>query len=413
MQIANAPYAYGRFSKRAPTKEETYDLGIATHGFAEAAAGWRKANPALKNDLSLWAQKVQGVNCGNNPLFCGGSWSKFYSQAKALLSKHGGKGAEDDDDDADIENIRARRGKSKDKEKGGVLGGPTNGPKKKGGFAQGAVTGGLKPFVKAFAEKTFDKGFSVTSAKRAGGGTSQHNIGEALDYGDSVNSMEALWAVVYPLRGQFNQLLGPSKLPNGGLYNGKAKFSDPGLQGQHEDHIHIGFDGPVSGIGGPNNDGGDEGGGGAGEQGINPNAAAFAAQLNLGAAFNSAESQALQGEKSLMNDQPLLPFIQQLCESSLREFQSMPNGSFFAFYPDFFGEMHHRAPYWYIDDIEILDGKVELTDESLVTHMYVVGDIYFTGINMFSRALSSGSVNVFNVFLSDSILNRPSKKNDK
>jgi murein DD-endopeptidase MepM/ murein hydrolase activator NlpD len=427
MQIANAPYAYGRFSKRAPTKEETYDLGIATHAFCEAAAGWRKANPALKNNLSLWAQKVQGVNCGNNPLFCGGSWTKFYSQAKALLSKHGGKGdsAGDDDDDADIESQRAKRGGGdEDKESSsGKIYAPIPGANqisspygprwgrmhngidvpcptgtaciapadgKIGKFAQdgGFSSGGMVHFV--FTEDTG----SIKRGTVIGWG---HCVDVKVKPGQTVKAGQKLAVSNHPAphvhfiqRSDSSNLDGttdPAKLFNA-LQKGKTSATSGG-------------------------DDDDTGGGGAGEQGVNPNAAAFAAQLNLGAAFNSAESQALQGEKSLMNDQPLLPFIQQLCESSLREFQSMPNGSFFAFYPDFFGETHHRAPYWYIDDIEILDGKVELTDESLVTHMYVVGDINFQGIDMFNRVLTSGSINVFNVFLADSVLNRPAKKNDK
>jgi hypothetical protein len=131
-------------------------------------------------------------------------------------------------------------------------------------------------------------------------------------------------------------------------------------------------------------------------------AAAFATFLNLPGLLDSAESLALTGERSLLNDQPLFPFIEQLAKSSLRSFQSAPNGDFFAFYPDYFGGLGWRTPYWEIDDIEIVDGQIQLSDDALATHVFVVGDTAnFDGVNQFDRIQTSGVVNVFNAFLAD------------
>lgn len=147
-------------------------------------------------------------------------------------------------------------------------------------------------------------------------------------------------------------------------------------------------------------------------------AAAFFGAINFPSMLESLEATSLGGEKSLMNDKPLLPFVQQLCEAGLREFQSLPDGKFFAFYPDYFGEMFHRKPYWEIDDIEVLDGKIELTDDALVTHMYVVGDTTMSGFTGSSDAtrlnsmFSSGVVTIFNAFLADSMINRKPVKAD-
>lgn len=138
-------------------------------------------------------------------------------------------------------------------------------------------------------------------------------------------------------------------------------------------------------------------------------AAAFASTFNFPTLMESLDASALQGEKSLMNDKPLMPFVQQLCEASLREFQSMPDGSFFAFYPDYFGEMYHRPPYWEIDDIEILDGKVELSDDALTTHYYVVGDTSASGNLQMNRLASAGVVTVFNVFMTNGMLTQDQK----
>lgn len=132
-------------------------------------------------------------------------------------------------------------------------------------------------------------------------------------------------------------------------------------------------------------------------------AAAFSTYLNLPGIMDTLESMALRGERSLMNDQPLLPFIQQLCQASLRNFQSLPNGDFFAFYPDYFGGLGHRTAYWDVDDIEIIDGRIDLSDDALATHVYMVGDIagFFDGVDYFDKAQSGGVVTIFNAFLAD------------
>lgn len=168
-------------------------------------------------------------------------------------------------------------------------------------------------------------------------------------------------------------------------------------------HVHMGVNGKGAGTigGGDTTDGG--GGGGddttGGDMETNANAAAFAAVLNWPSLEEMTESVMMQGRRSLMNDKSLFPFIEQMTGAALRQFQSLPNGVFFAFYPDYFGEMGHRKPYWNIDDVEILDGGIDLTDDNLVTHEFVTGDtVYGGGITLFERLQSGGIVSVFNAF---------------
>jgi hypothetical protein len=154
--------------------------------------------------------------------------------------------------------------------------------------------------------------------------------------------------------------------------------------------------------------GGGGGGATAGGESI-AKAGAFATFFQLSSGLDRVLSMVLDQEKSLMNDKPLFPFVQQLTEASLRNFQSMPNGNFFAFYPDYFGGMGHRKPYWEIKDIEIIDGKIDLSDDQLATHVYVVGSTLgsmqlSTGFN--EQLISSGVVTVFNAFMVD-FLNGP------
>ena len=134
-------------------------------------------------------------------------------------------------------------------------------------------------------------------------------------------------------------------------------------------------------------------------------AASFSAYLELPGLFDTAESLALKGTRSLMNDKPLLPFIEQLTKASLRRFQSMPNGNFYAFYPDYFGGMNHRTPYWEIQDIEIIDAKMNLSDDALATHVYIVGDTVgmHNGVNVEDAAASAGVVTLFQAMACDFI----------
>lgn len=141
-------------------------------------------------------------------------------------------------------------------------------------------------------------------------------------------------------------------------------------------------------------------------------AAAISTNLELPGLLNMQAAMQLKGDKSIYNDTPLLPFIQQLTDASLRQFQSLPNGTFFAFYPDYFGTYNHRKPYWDIDDIEIIDGQIELTDEPLATHVFVVGDtLNLSGsIDVPEMLTSAGVVTVFDAFASDFMIRKPKRK---
>jgi murein DD-endopeptidase MepM/ murein hydrolase activator NlpD len=118
--------------------------------------------------------------------------------------------------------------------------------------------------------------------------------------------------------------------------------------------------------------------------------------MNFPQAIDIAESELLYGNKSLMNDQPLMPFIDQLAKGTLRSYQSLPNGDFYAWHPDYFGTLG-TAPYFSINDIEIMDGNINLSDDALVTHSYVVGaTLPDGGIDLNRKLQTRGVVTVFN-----------------
>lgn len=123
---------------------------------------------------------------------------------------------------------------------------------------------------------------------------------------------------------------------------------------------------PAGGAGG--------GGGGGTSSGGSGTAAAFSTMLDLPSIFTADEAIIFTGKRAFIADSPLFPFIQQLTAASLRSFCSMPNGNFYAFYPDYFG-FFGRVAYWEVLDIEIIDASIDLNDDALVTHMAVAGDV--------------------------------------
>jgi murein DD-endopeptidase MepM/ murein hydrolase activator NlpD len=135
----------------------------------------------------------------------------------------------------------------------------------------------------------------------------------------------------------------------------------------------------------------------------NANASAFATFLAFPSIEDTALSLGLQGQKSLMNDKPLLPFIQQLSEASLRSFMSLPNGDFYAFYPDYFGGFGRKA-YWSIDSMEIMDGGISISDDTLATHVYIVGDTLRASslggdnVHFLEQLQSGGVMTIYNAF---------------
>lgn len=325
-----------------------------------------------------------------------------------------------------------KNGKKSRESKGSGAAGAAPNPvsgKKTGGWVYGSgVPTDLNKAMKSFMDRMatfYDGTITVTTTTNhtyltASGNVSDHNGGGAADLGSAANGG-------WPLDGQggfklataayracglsYNDAVAKSKVPS---YD-RVPCPEGAVQilwrvEGHHDHVHIGT-GAVgahgSGSGavasGP---GGGPGGGTSDDTSLpgddKSRAAAFAGYMNLPGALDVAESMGLAGQKSLLNDQPLLPFIQQIASSAMREIQSMPNGNFFAFFPDYFGGFGKRTPYWLIDDLEVLEGGIDLTDDYLATNVFIVGDIsgYDNQITFADRLLSSGVMDMASAFKS-------------
>jgi hypothetical protein len=95
-------------------------------------------------------------------------------------------------------------------------------------------------------------------------------------------------------------------------------------------------------------------------------------------AYATTTADLFGGEKAYIDDQPLMQMIVALASASLRNFQSAPNGDFIAYYPDPFG-MDGKPAVLALEDIELKDCRMILSDQNLTTHVYIEGDYTLIG----------------------------------
>jgi cell wall-associated NlpC family hydrolase len=108
----------------------------------------------------------------------------------------------------------------------------------------------------------------------------------------------------------------------------------------------------------------------------------------------SPTGQILTGIRGLLNDQPLLPFLNVVLNSSMRSWCSAPNGDFIAWFPDYFGA-YGTAATLRIEDIELMDFSIAWSDQNMVTHQYVAAS-WATSILGSSPAGTPGISNLSN-----------------
>lgn len=83
-------------------------------------------------------------------------------------------------------------------------------------------------------------------------------------------------------------------------------------------------------------------------------------------------SQDLTGYKVLMNDTPIMPFIDECCQAGLRHYCAAPNGDFIAWFPDYFGQYGYAAQ-MLVSPLEIIDFTMNWSDQQMITHQFTAG----------------------------------------
>lgn len=103
-------------------------------------------------------------------------------------------------------------------------------------------------------------------------------------------------------------------------------------------------------------------------------------------------SQSLTGVKSLMNDQPLLPYLKNLFSATMRSFCSAPNGDLIAWFPDYYG-LWGTAAKMVVQPIEVQDFNVTWDDSFFVTHQFTAttpqGGAGQNGLNLATGQVST------------------------
>lgn len=155
--------------------------------------------------------------------------------------------------------------------------------------------------------------------------------------------------------------------------DGMGSYYGPGTMADHRNHVHIGMSAVPSPDGttdGPSLSGG--AGGAAGIQWENNLAKNLFTYLFEPERFNDDYSEMLTGKHASLNDQPLINIVRTLCEARMCHFQSGPDGTFNAFYPDYFG-LDGTSEAVTLEDIEIKDFTISINDNALTTHVFTIG----------------------------------------
>lgn len=104
-----------------------------------------------------------------------------------------------------------------------------------------------------------------------------------------------------------------------------------------------------------------------------------------------AYSATFTGIRALLNDQPLLPYLKNLFNATMRSFSSAPNGDLIGWFPDYYG-IWGTAAKMVIEPIEIRDFNVEWSDDFFVTHQYTVAAAATNAIDLASGLASPQDV---------------------
>lgn len=181
-----------------------------------------------------------------------------------------------------------------------------------------------------------------------------------------------------------------------------------GTMEQHRDHVHIAMDGVVSADGTTTGvSAGAGGGSGGGGYDNRLGRSLFDYIFDPTNLDQSGIAEMFDGERAPINDEPLIKVIKSICDSSLRSFQSTPDGGIAAFYPDYWGLENTSQPVVRLEDIELKEFHIDANDDALATHVYVQGNQTFarawSGVGEFGWLETRGVATIENEWLFDKL----------
>lgn len=95
--------------------------------------------------------------------------------------------------------------------------------------------------------------------------------------------------------------------------------------------------------------------------------------------YNASNSQVqaaamLTGDLALYNCEPCKKYVDTLCQGSFRTYMSLPDGSFAAFVPDYFGVFDQNMTPVELDDSQLVSYQTTMDESSYCSHLYVITD---------------------------------------
>lgn len=106
----------------------------------------------------------------------------------------------------------------------------------------------------------------------------------------------------------------------------------------------------------------------------------------------------LTGDRALANDVPVSTTVFNLCKASMRSYIAGPYGNFIAFFPDYWGVYGNGEPAVVVDDIELLDVSVTMSDDEFYSHVYIpsvsLDGSAFGGSGAANLMMTSGVVSI-------------------
>jgi hypothetical protein len=109
-----------------------------------------------------------------------------------------------------------------------------------------------------------------------------------------------------------------------------------------------------------------------------PIAKNIASLFFTGSQYATQYAVSLPPDRVFLDGEPLLNMVRAVCQASLRCFSSAPDGSFMAWYPDYFG-IDGKPAVLSLADIELKDLHVDFSDDPMTTHAFVAGDYSMVG----------------------------------
>ena len=100
--------------------------------------------------------------------------------------------------------------------------------------------------------------------------------------------------------------------------------------------------------------------------------------ISIGDQMDFLKSAMYSGKLALKNDVPAIDFVRSLCSGTMRKFMSLPDGSFAAFVPDYWGVLKQPGVNNVVEvpAVEVVEFRSRIDKSSYCSHLYMLTSEY-------------------------------------